>query len=70
MAPQTNSQETLHTDSGVNNLPIFAPNVPKEAFWAGLRHLLRECLLKSSVFKELGAVENPVMKYFGFIILN
>ena len=37
------------TDSEVNNWLIFAPNVPKEALWAGLWDFLR---LWIKIFKE------------------
>ena len=69
------SHETLQTDSVVNNWPIFAPNVPKDATWTGLRNYVWLCI-KINGYKERWTIKNQVtsvcsvMKYFGFIILT
>ena len=54
MALNVISQGTLMIDLGVNNRPIFAPNVSKEAL-TGLLNYLRVCF-KTISFSEQWAI--------------
>ena len=39
------SEVTLKADFGVDNRPIFAPKVSKEALWLELWYLLKVCII-------------------------
>ena len=51
MAQKSISQGTLKVDIGINNRPILALNVSKEAYWMRLRYSVRY-FTKMIVFKE------------------
>ena len=73
MAKNSISQGPLKTDFGVNNGPILALTVSKEAYWIGLRHFVRffiKMMGFQGAMSRWKSVYFSVMKYFEFIILT
>ena len=59
--PISKAAFTCKTDCGVDNRPIVAPTVSKEAYWMGLRYSDRFC---SKIIGILGTVGLQKSGYF------